>query len=559
MRKKCRGLVFLCMILISLVWSGTQVCAGSTDSKRVLFISSYSYGWDTVQIQIEGIKSGLDEDVVLDYEFMDTKRVDDEDSRKLFYNGLAYRMSKVESYDVIILGDDAALKFALEYRDELFDGVPLVFEGVNDEKLAMEAAQDPLISGVIEKLSFQKNIDLALTLYPEANKVVGILDDTLTGQAEREKFYQNAEQYPNLEFAEINTSQLSSDQLKTALSRIQNNTILIYVVMTEDASGKQYTNQESIELICQFASVPAFRMVEGGIGQGLLGGNVASMEQSGKLAAGLAMNYINGIRDSQKTGTVLESPNIYCIDEQVMKEYEISMSLLPEGTVIVNHEPDFFERNEEALRMGSVLGIALLVIVGLILIDNIRNRKMAKTLETTRHYLENASQHDFLTGLPNRSKFMEDLDNVMTSGAPCTIIMVDVDNFKRINDNYGHIVGDEALRQVADRLHKLATPLLTPYRYAGDEFIIIIRSSNRQIVDKSVFQCSQAFKKEFDLLGNVMPISGSIGVASYPEDTKEKEQLIVCADAAMYEVKKSGKNAFVYYRDIKDKDIKKED
>ena len=82
---------------------------------------------------------------MVDYEFMDTKRVSDETSEQLFYEGLKYRLSKVAPYDVIILGDDAALLFAQKYREELFAEIPLVYEGVNNEQLAYEMSEDPLM------------------------------------------------------------------------------------------------------------------------------------------------------------------------------------------------------------------------------------------------------------------------------------------------------------------------------------------------------------------------------------------------------------------------------
>ena len=80
-------------------------------------------------MQIEGIKAVIGQQAVLDYEFMDTKRVNDETSYRQFYEGLKYRLSKVEPYDVIIVGDDAALLFVEEYREELFAEIPIVFEG----------------------------------------------------------------------------------------------------------------------------------------------------------------------------------------------------------------------------------------------------------------------------------------------------------------------------------------------------------------------------------------------------------------------------------------------
>lgn len=552
MKQKGRKIIFLCMLLLSVTVMPDTAQAREREQKRVLFISSYSYAWDTVQMQIEGIKQGVDKDVVLDYEFMDTKRVDDETSRALFYEGLSYRLSRVEPYDAVILGDDAALQFALEYREELFCGIPLVFEGVNDEELAREAVKDPLIAGVIEKLSFEKNIEMALKILPDAERVVGILDDTITGEAERKKFYQQAQLYPDLEFSEINTSRLTTAALKQELNGIRNNTILIYVVMTEDASGRKYTNQESVQMIKKLCSVPAFRMVEGGIGEGLFGGNVVSMEQSGQIAAQMAMDIINGEKTAAQWGIVAESPNIYCVDEQVVKKFGIDKALLPEDTVYVNHELTFWERNREAATLGAVLLAALIAVLVCVGIDNIKKRKLAKALKTVSSYLEHASQHDFLTGLSNRSKFREDLQGIIEEKIPCTVIMLDIDNFKVINDSYGHIVGDQALKQVADRLKSMQTQLLTPYRFAGDEFILILKSDNVQIVERTAFQCRQVFQKPFDINGTSKNIYGSIGIASYPRDTMELEQLIVCADAAMYEVKKTGKNAYGYYRNRKE-------
>ena len=207
MKRFASTLVLFITIFFSLTVCHPVYGAPETDEKRVLFLSSYSYAWDTVQIQIEGIKEGIGDGIVLDYEFMDTKRFPDEESQKVFYEGLKYRLQRVAPYDVVILGDDAALNFAVKYRDELFSGIPLVFEGINNTDYAIELAKDPLITGVLEQLSFEKNINFARTLYPNARRVVSILDNSVTGEAERKSFYKNAENYPDLDFSEINTSE----------------------------------------------------------------------------------------------------------------------------------------------------------------------------------------------------------------------------------------------------------------------------------------------------------------------------------------------------------------
>lgn len=545
-----KKLYFLCVVLVGLLifTNVAYVQAEEGQKGRILFISSYSYGWDTVQIQIEGIKAGVDGQATLDYEFMDTKRVNDETSAQQFYEGLKYRLSKVDPYDVVILGDDAALLFAVEHREDLFAGIPLVFEGVNDIDLALELSENPMITGVVEKLSVEKNIEFGRTLYPNATRVVAILDDSITGQAERKSFYSHADKYPDLTFDEIDTSSLTTEELKQAISQVGEDSILIYIVMTEDASGKQYTNEESVKLIAENANVPAMRMVEGGIGQGLLGGNVVSMHLSGEIAANLAMDIIKGT-PSGDIAVVADSPNVYCVDELVMKKFGLDMELVPEGAEIVNHQPGFWERHKAVLLPGGVVVAFLLGITCLVVYDNFRRRKLMNELEEAHEIMESAAMHDFLTGIPNRSKFMSDLNELMEEQIPCALMMLDIDGFKQINDTYGHAAGDEALQQLADRLKTIKSSAIQPYRYAGDEFIVLIRSAQPQTLEKAAIQCHQLFEKPFKLAGRPSQVSGSIGVASYPADAKDAEQLIACADEAMYHVKKNGKNNYGFYKD----------
>lgn len=548
---KWKALLLTLAALISVGTMGTASLQAEAQEinqgKRVLFISSYSYGWDTVQTQINGIKAGVDEGTTIDYEFMDTKRFATEESVNMFHDMLKYHLENTDPYGVVIVGDDAALLFAMEFREELFEDIPIVFEGVNDEEYALKAAENPLVTGILEKLSVDKNIQMALNVNPNATKVVAILDNTVTGEAERKNFYSVEENYPDLEFEEINASELTTARLQSAISKVDDKTILIYISMAEDASGKQYTSLQGVRMATSYAKVPVYRMVEAGIGDGLLGGNVVSMYKSGEIAAQIAMDILNG-RDSGEINVVRDSPNIYCVDEKVMRKFGLEAKQFPEDTVFVNHEENFFVRNREALVPALVLIIALVVIILWVCFDNLRRRKLLEELENARSIMEAASQHDFLTGLPNRSKFMKDLESLIEAKVPCTVMMLDIDNFKKINDTYGHTAGDEALQQVAGRLREMHSQILTPYRFAGDEFILILRSSQNMLVEKTAYQCRQVFTKDVVLCGTKRKIGGSIGIASYPKDTDNLEQLIVCADDAMYQVKKNGKNDFAYYK-----------
>ena len=553
MKRFASTLALFITIFFSLTVCHPVYGAPETDEKRVLFLSSYSYAWDTVQIQIEGIKEGIGDGIVLDYEFMDTKRFSDEESQQVFYEGFKYRMQHVAPYDVVILGDDAALNFAVKYRDELFSGIPLVFEGINNTDYAIELAKDPLITGVLEQLSFEKNIYFAKTLYPNAKRVVSILDNSVTGEAERKSFYKNAENYPDLDFFEINTSELTTDQLITTLSTIDNNTILIYIVMTEDASGVQYTSSQSIKLVSKYASVPALRMVSGGIGQGLLGGNIVSMELSGKIAAQIATEIVNGKAPSD-FDVIVDSPNIYCVDENVMRKFNLDLSLIPEGSEVVNHKLPFLERNQEAILPGVIILILLLFIIGLLFFKNIKQDSRAKSLEEDKENLTKTSLSDFLTGVANRTNLYADLTELFLHNSICSLFIFDVDGFKQINDTYGHNVGDEVLKEVGRRLKSISNKDFTPYRFGGDEFVCILRNNFNNQIEDYANRCMELFKPDFQLLdGRTLTVHISLGISVYPDDTSTMKQLVEYADKAMYTVKKNGKNSYARYRDIKDK------
>ena len=528
------------------------ISAATADEYRILFLSSYSYGWDTVQIQIEGIKKGITDDVVLDYEFMDTKRFPGKESIDVFYEGLSYRMSHAAPYDALIVGDDAALHFAIEHRDDLFKDMPIIFEGVNDIEYAKEVSKDPLITGVVEDLSITSNIDFGLKLYPDAEEVIAILDNSITGEAERSSFYSIAPLYPSLTFSEINCSELTSGELIDRLSGIPENTILIYIVMTEDASGRQYTSLQSVNLISTYSRVPAIRMVSGGIGYGLLGGNIVSMELSGQIAAEMANEIVHGKNPAEYT-SIIDSPNIYCIDEAVMRKYGLDLKLIPKDARIINHTPTFLEKYHIILMPIAIIMLLLLIIIVFLLLRSIKQYFLTRELDREKKKIAEDSTYDFLTGLSNRSKLYSDLNILGAGHASCALFIFDIDGFKQINDTYGHQAGDEVLTELGKRISSVKNPAFTPYRLAGDEFICIYRTRNHEQIDECARHCMELFEPDFKIKDLSISVKISLGIAVSPDDCIGVEKLIECADKAMYTVKKNGKNSYAWYADIKEK------
>lgn len=558
-RKKTVTIMTLLFIAVMCVLTGVTSYAKEEEvnNNRILFISSYSLSRDTVQLEIEGIQSAQPDDFILDYEFMDTYRVYDDTAMQLFYEGLKYRLSQVEEYDAVILGDDAALRFFLKYREELFLTQPAFYIGVNDEALSKRVEKDPNIKGIMERLPVKENLEKALEIYPEAETVYAIVDDSLMGTAESQNYDAMQKEFPDLNFEKINTSQFTQEELRKQIMAMPEKAILIYYCMNEDAEGRQYTNKEAVNFISLYTKIPILYFLENDrIGENILGGYCFSIKNSATEVMKAAVKVVRGDRKMQYVYFKDSGLYVWSLNADMLKKFQISRKYFPDDTVYVNDVPSFWEKNSEIITPIILIVVVLSAISAWLCLDNVKRRKMMKEMEEMKDHLENASQHDFLTGLPNRSKFMSDLQEIIAKKQPCTVIMLDLDNFKGINDTMGHAMGDEALKGVANRLKTLKTPLLTAYRFAGDEFILILRSDNPKISDNAVMQCLQVFRKPYKMMGKPMDIHGSIGAACYPADTLDMETLIVCADDAMYAIKKEGKNGCMFYRDLP-KDIDK--
>ena len=558
-RKKTVTIMTLLFIAVMCVLTGVTSYAKEEEvnNNRILFISSYSLSRDTVQLEIEGIQSAQPDDFILDYEFMDTYRVYDDTAMQLFYEGLKYRLSQVEEYDAVILGDDAALRFFLKYREELFLTQPAFYIGVNDEALSKRVEKDPNIKGIMERLPVKENLEKALEIYPEAETVYAIVDDSLMGTAESQNYDAMQKEFPDLNFEKINTSQFTQEELRKQIMAMPEKAILIYYCMNEDAEGRQYTNKEAVNFISLYTKIPILYFLENDrIGENILGGYCFSIKNSATEVMKAAVKVVRGDRKMQYVYFKDSGLYVWSLNADMLKKFQISRKYFPDDTVYVNDVPSFWEKNSEIITPLILIVVVLCAISAWLCLDNVKRRKMMKEMEEMKDHLENASQHDFLTGLPNRSKFMSDLQEIIAKKQPCTVIMLDLDNFKGINDTMGHAMGDEALKGVANRLKTLRTPLLTAYRFAGDEFILILRSDNPKISDNAVMQCLQVFRKPYKMMGKPMDIHGSIGAACYPADTLDMETLIVCADDAMYAIKKEGKNGCMFYRDLP-KDIDK--
>jgi len=186
-------------------------------------------------------------------------------------------------------------------------------------------------------------------------------------------------------------------------------------------------------------------------------------------------------------------------------------------------------------------------------------RKVNLALQTEKSELERLTRkvshianHDGLTGLPNRLLLAELLDTALKRSRRVkklvAVMYMDLDDFKPINDKYGHRAGDIALVVVSNRLKQVLRASDTVARVGGDEFVAIVTDLDSKltaslVADKLVVSCSQPM----DVGGTECRVGVSVGIAFYPDDGVKAEELLRHADDALYQVKRRGKNGFAFY------------
>lgn len=362
-------------LLVILFFSKGSMLISAAESKteelpRILFISSYDYDWESVPKQLAGFCSEVEENANIEYIFMDTKKHAYEDVVDKVNDEIESYIDRAGRFDLAVLGDDAALDYALEYRNRFFEGIPLVFYGINNESRAIEVAKDPLITGVVESFPMKDTIELAKQINPLASKVVAIADQTESGIGSLEQYYNCEEEFPDLEFSHIDCSTLSSAEIQRKIRAIGNDTILLFLMMTHDADGNIYSGFESVKFVTTESNVPVYKADELGVGQGFIGGQTISYEEMGALAGEMAVSILNGTNPDDILVTKIGYSPLF--DEEVLKKFDIRISSIPKGSTLLNHKESFWEEYHQVL---IPLGVTIFFLLIMVIISYRENRR----------------------------------------------------------------------------------------------------------------------------------------------------------------------------------------
>ncbi len=269
---------------------------------------------------------------------------------------------------------------------------------------------------------------------------------------------------------------------------------------------------------------------------------------------------------------------------QIRLPIEKAFGVLPK--TVINDAPSLVSKEEANHELGDMhlknLGITQFTVVplrgknhviGVLLIDNVTTKKEIRETDVRRLMmlanhaglaLENAktfnevvitAQQDSLTKLWNHGHFLRLLDESLKEAGlakkPLSLIIMDVDDFKTYNDTYGHQAGDKALEDISSISKNVVRRIDHLARYGGEEFAAVLPGTTKEEAMKMAERLREAIEKGTDEIRNDVPrrkVTVSVGVASYPDDAEEQQKLVYCADGALYEAKRLGKNRVRSYK-----------
>ncbi|HFK5763839.1 TPA: putative bifunctional diguanylate cyclase/phosphodiesterase [Enterobacter asburiae] len=209
------------------------------------------------------------------------------------------------------------------------------------------------------------------------------------------------------------------------------------------------------------------------------------------------------------------------------------------------------------LGLSIWVSVTTLCLLGVMLIISLidshrRTSRLTDNLHQLNRQLELQARFDALTGLANRHQMdlrMQDcLRSALLSKKPFAVIFLNVDHFKRVNDTWGHSVGDELLIAVAQRITARLTREMTLARLGGDAFILLVPECDDDRLNALVTALLEDVRRPLSVCGHTLRTTISAGVSLYPQDGETLHELKLKADAALHRVKEDGRNGWAIYR-----------
>lgn len=357
-------LIFCAMFfLISTPLFGAQ----HDERKKIVVLFSFRPTLPIAAQWDRGLRSIFDADQSHDYliniEHLDLTHFGDEKHLELLKNLYRYKYADHKP-DLIIPVLGAAIDLVLDQKADLFNGVPIVFGGVEKQFLENLALPDNA-TGHLTDINYTKTLELALRLHPNTRNIVivggagNVVKNWVTSSR---KAYQSYEDRFDITYL----IGLPMQELLSEVTSLPPQTIIISLPVLRDGNGQEFIANEVLKLIAETANAPVYTFWDICLGTGVVGGHVGSFEKEAQAVAQLGLRVLNGENPSDIP--ITQAPkyeNIF--DWQQLKRWGIPEARLPEDSVVINRELNVFEQHtEEVVVILLLLGLQFLAILYLV-------------------------------------------------------------------------------------------------------------------------------------------------------------------------------------------------
>ena len=354
----------------------TQVVPVSSP-KRVLLLYTYGDGLPAYQKATPAFLSAMTAGGIdindLFFEYLDLQRNNSAEYRQRLANLLRYKYADRKA-DLIVTVHTEALYFLLNEGKELFPDAP-VFSYLNVRPELIEAKNTGRrILQRPQSLDMRGTLEIALKMFPQTRRIVFV---TGTADGDRRLEHQAKLAFEpwrdKLEFQY--TSDHSVEEILQLVASLPPRSIVIYSNVFSDKTGRTFTPREVGKMVAKAANSPVFCLWDTLIGSGVIGGSLLSFEAEGANAANMVLDILNGKTVLKKPVTTLTASKTFMFDSQQVKRWGVNESILPEGSVLVNRVPTFWEQHKGLVIGGiAVFLTQTLLVIGL-LIERNRKRK----------------------------------------------------------------------------------------------------------------------------------------------------------------------------------------
>jgi PAS domain S-box-containing protein len=362
---------------VLLSFTGSVALAGGSEKTRtvVVLYPDADDGRPGTALVDHGIRStfaaGAQEKIEVHSEHLDLPRFPDPDYQQRLAEFLRRKYTD-RKIDLVIAVLATGLDFALNYREQAFPGVPIVY-GVVDQR-EIDARKLPAdVIGVPIKMDLAATLDVALRLHPSTERVYVVTGKSkfdVEWKAEARRVFQAYED----KLAFIPLAGLPMPELSRRVAELPANSIVYYVHVLEDGDGKILVPSEALKQIAAKANAPVYGHVDTYVSRGIVGGRVFSFEAAGQNAAALGLKILAGERPEKIAG-IGAGGNSYMFDWRQLQRWGISETSLPPGSIVRHHEPGFWDLYRwHILGVISICIVEALLIIGLLVQRSSRNR-----------------------------------------------------------------------------------------------------------------------------------------------------------------------------------------